>query len=667
MKNLILITMMTLLSTSAHTFSRWDEFNKPGQFSNDYEKNLETLPVTGQLTVIPWSGDYWPTEKGGITFRWNKYTSQEHEKYGYSLLNMDDLSGVDLSKLSPAEKWDIYLGDKDWSLTRFERKRTDIMRTVPGSSTFDQDFDIPYWEGLCHAWAPATLAFEEPGAISVKGALGSEVEFGSSDMKALLTMFLHLNPGESKFLGSRCNLDKKDLKEKLEKGEITVEDYALKMAELIGPSCEGVNAGAFHIVLTNQIKRDEGFVIDITRDMEVWNQPVVAFDSKMGNPQNGATPGAAEGTVQEIFVKTTMYYIAEISQSWGPGFNQDSIATKNYEYVLELDKDANILGGRWLSSDRPDFMWTQSRAKFKKYFAPLEDLYKKSTKHLNSLTWIRTVNKVMGLKEKLKKARTALKFRHLIGQNVRINKFVNAIKSKRRLRKLKNYSKKLEVVAKFKNMTKIQAQLGKSFVEAVERGDNTEIISLIIEGADVNAKKFNLPKGYLLNKVIKKGNRSIVLAFINAGASLETGLVRSIEVGAYDISELFLKHGAGLVYKNENGENALMLAATMGYSSIVGKILSKSNLVNEINKHGRNALILAITGMGTAPGPERVEIVKMLLKKNIDLSTRDNFNQSAIDYAASFRRSPKNSHKKIKKLIKKAKKRARRRGLALLL
>ncbi|TDJ03942.1 MAG: hypothetical protein E2O68_09200, partial [Deltaproteobacteria bacterium] len=496
--------------------------------------------------------------------------------------------------------------------------------------------------------------------ISVKGALGHEIEFGSSDMKALLTMFMHINPGESKFLGSRCNLSEKDLKEKLERGEMTADEYGHQLTELVGPSCEGVNAGAFHIVLANQIKRDEGFVVDVTRDQEVWNQAVVGFSTQMTTPIQGATPGAAEGTVQEVYVKTAMYYIVEVPQSWEAGFNQQSIATKVYEYILELDIEGNILGGRWISNDRPDFMWTQSRPKFTKYFAPLEDLYIEATKHLNSLTWIRTVNRVMGLKEKLKKARAALKFKKLSLRNVRVNSFISNVKTKRRLTKLKRATKKLKIMTGLRKMVKVKAQLDESLLRAVDKGDSGEIISLVLKGADVNGKRFKLPQGSLLNKVIKKGNRAVVLAFMKAGAYLETGLVRSLEVGDGEIIDLFLKRRIGFNYKNTAGENALMIAAKLGNTAMIANILANFSQVNETDNNGRSALTLAILGMGMPPTPERVEIVKMLLAQNIDFSAKDNFNQTARDYADSFRRSPKRSHKKIKKLLKKAKKRARR-------
>jgi Transglutaminase elicitor len=398
-KLVLLYAGFLFFSLPGYSFSRWDDLNKPTIFEKNYEYNLNKLSNSGFLSVMPWSDDYYPTEKGGISFRWNqKNFSKEVELYGYNLLNMDDLSRVNIAELSPSEKWDIFVGDKNWSLTKYERKRTKVMRTVPGSSVYDAEFKIPSWEGLCHSWAPATLLFETPEAVTVDSANGVKVPFGASDIKALLTMFMDTSETETKYLGSRCNLSKKEFKEKLAKGEITAEEYAEAMVELNGPECSDVNAGAFHIVLANQLnKRDEGFVADVTRDLEVWNQPVIGFDSEMGSPEEGATPGCAEGTAFQVYVRTKMYYISEIDMSWTSEFNKESIESETYEYILELDKDKNIIGGKWLSDHHPDFIWKRDRPDFKGYFKPLEAIYKKSIKHVRILDFIRAATSVNNL------------------------------------------------------------------------------------------------------------------------------------------------------------------------------------------------------------------------------------------------------------------------------
>ena len=80
----LVLGIATLLSgVQAFGFQAWDEKNKPELFEFDYDRNFETLPLNGQLTKVPWSGYYWPTYEGGITYRWNKETEKKHEKYGY--------------------------------------------------------------------------------------------------------------------------------------------------------------------------------------------------------------------------------------------------------------------------------------------------------------------------------------------------------------------------------------------------------------------------------------------------------------------------------------------------------------------------------------------------------------------------------------------------------
>ena len=129
------------------------------------------------------------------------------------------LSSTGRHHLSPAEKFDLYVGSKNFQLTNYERNRTGVMYKS----------DIPSWEGLCHAWALAAYLYKEPRPVLLKVPMDKRSEFGSSDIKALLTYHLHLNrPNrKTKFLGSRCNLDAK---------KTNIEGR---------PECDDTNAGAF--------------------------------------------------------------------------------------------------------------------------------------------------------------------------------------------------------------------------------------------------------------------------------------------------------------------------------------------------------------------------------------------------------------------------------------
>ena len=56
-------------------------------------------------------------------------------------------------------------------------------------------------------------------------------------------------------------------------------------------------------------------------------------------------------------------YIVEVGYHHERGAydSRDAETTVDYEYVLELDKNGSIIGGKWLSYDRPDFLYGQRR------------------------------------------------------------------------------------------------------------------------------------------------------------------------------------------------------------------------------------------------------------------------------------------------------------------
>ena len=380
--NLVLaLTTATLMSSSAHGFSAWNDSNRPELFEFNYERKLGQLPKSGMLTVRPWSGNYWATYTGGIAFRWNKAlkVEEKQDRYGWDIPNYDNLSAasVPLKYMSPSEKYDIFLGNKDFPLTNYERKRTNIMKTVKGSSEYDASFKIATWEGLCHAWAPATINYDNLGPVTMTNKDGIKVEFGASDVKALLTYHLHLNKSpKTNFLGSRCNLDFKELKKQKDAGTISAAEYDSKINS---SECKDTNAGSFHIVLANQIgKMDQGFIVDMTRDAEVWNQAVYSYNYKELSRKSGATAGAAAGTVEEVTIETKMTYIVEVYQRWDSEITEQSLKTATFNYRIELNNAGEIIGGEWLTDARPDFIWKSTNAEFKGYFGQLKEIYEAS-------------------------------------------------------------------------------------------------------------------------------------------------------------------------------------------------------------------------------------------------------------------------------------------------
>ena len=334
--------MFLLLTTKGFSFSAWDKINSPKNFDYNLQTKFKKLPSNGKLSRPPWTASYWPTYQGGISYRWLTGESK------YKTLGKSERG---INYLSPSEKYDIFLGRNDFPLTNYERKRTGILNRK----------DIPTWEGICHDWAPAAYLMKEPNPVSVTGKNGEEIYFGSSDIKALIMINFELNRQgrRTKFLGSRCNLKKKD--QGFSRNE----------------KCDDTNAGAFHVVLTNLVGlRNESFVIDKTRDFEVWNQPVASYSSRVIRSKRGASLGAAKGTKKEVIVETKLNWVTEIDQQWEAAGT--ALETSVYKYKLVLDKKGRIIGGEWISWERPDFIWTQNRPNFSGFMAPLEKIYLKS-------------------------------------------------------------------------------------------------------------------------------------------------------------------------------------------------------------------------------------------------------------------------------------------------
>ncbi len=337
----------TTQDRSARFLEKWNIANNPIRFGH-YERNFQKLHLDGHTTKTAWSDTYWPSNRGGISARWNNSNPLD---FIYESPTLDAVKGMrpaDLAKLSPAEKYDIYVGNYTYPTVRAERLRT---------SKNDAS-----WEGLCHGWAPAALHFDEPKPVLLKGANDVEIPFGSSDIKALLTYVdAEYNTTPLRWLGTRCNVDLNQHPEKKNT-----------------PACRDTNSGAFHVVIANEIGLNHnGFVADIERGKQVWNQPITGFSTQVLG-ERPPSEQAAPGTVKEIDIETHMNYAVENSAAWNMIDASDSTSSATYLYSVELDANGNILGGSWKSDDRPDFLWMQDAPEFVGEFSKIQEIYKAS-------------------------------------------------------------------------------------------------------------------------------------------------------------------------------------------------------------------------------------------------------------------------------------------------
>lgn len=360
----------------------YNSANNPNNFNRISGINLvrkfDSLPVQGGLSDdrLGWSESYWPSNRGGIAYRWNHPDPQPFTYRLHSKEEVKSMSQDELSRLSPAELYDISNDDFNYTLTR---------KTLKKYSARDL-----WWEGICHGWAQAASHYPEPAPVIVTSRSGVKVPFGSSDVKALLAMHEAYNfGGKFGFVGVRCRASGKVEGEGDERDR-NPNPPAPEIAE--SPDCRDVNAGGFHVVITNMLGLlGKGFVADIDRFGDVWNQPITGYSFSPAGEEVVTAVHRSQGIERRIRINMTMQYGEELKfhtpELEAAGHRNfvskfpvtltpsQKFLSKNYSYILELDLNGNIIGGEWLSATRPDFLWMYERAKkFKNSPVPLANL-----------------------------------------------------------------------------------------------------------------------------------------------------------------------------------------------------------------------------------------------------------------------------------------------------
>lgn len=317
----------------ARVLNAWEDQSDPSIMRYASETRWHALPQSSTLPLSQylWAGDYWALKRGSLNYRWNAKIKTGFNTRSPSKDEVMMMSIGELSELSPAEKYDLLNGRYDYP---FKSEVSKIANP-----------DASLWEGMCHGWSAATLNHREPEPKLMLNPDGIFIPFGSSDIKGLISYFYgHIYQGLTNFqVGRRC--------------------YSQNSSD---QDCSNdLNAGAFHIVLANRIGlMKKSFVLDMERFDQVWNHPVTGY-STQSSGEGSPYSSAAAGTNKVLRVKTTISYVDDADNNWRPVLNtsRQTFSRKTYEYYLELDGLGNIIGGEWISRDRPDFMWAMTKPK----------------------------------------------------------------------------------------------------------------------------------------------------------------------------------------------------------------------------------------------------------------------------------------------------------------
>lgn len=319
------ILIVLLISFNSSLVLAWNSANNPNNFGVNLERSFAQLPLKGEVSNLSlnWAGYHWPHNKMSINYRWTLGEDNTISRKP-TLAELRKMGPMEINGLSPAEKFDVYQSRYDYPT---------VMKAQNLSRQNASD-----WNGICHGLAAASINHPEPRISTVSNSDGVKISFFSSDVKALLSFSYaqKSNEGVSQ-IGKRC--------------------FFSQNTPIVWRhnSCTDIDAGSFHLILTNLIgMRGVSFIADLDRFKEVWNHSLKSYTTKVISRSRNS-----------VKVETTITYPDIINPQYGPliGTSFDYLAEKTYQYVLYLGSNGEITGGHWLGRMRPDFIWIQKSLK----------------------------------------------------------------------------------------------------------------------------------------------------------------------------------------------------------------------------------------------------------------------------------------------------------------
>jgi len=281
--------------------------------------------------------------------------------------NSDDFENYVDNIYSPSEKYDLLVGDTNYTLTNSMKNE---------GNKYQKNGEVSSWMGYCNGWTPASYLFKRPNkTVTITAADGkTKIRFLQEDIKALITLFWGESSYSTRFVGNVCNYpDMSKVKRDI--------DTLLWM----DPNCFSLNPASFFIVLGNHVGiNGKNLIFEPQQGNEVWNQPFLGYNftyyniiseqqsddfqsslvtvDQLANQNNkflqfllkNINPNA----VYLIGINMTVDYMVEIYPPHEDKVAPDEIYNTEYKFVLELDSNYNVIGGEWTSNLHPSFIWT---------------------------------------------------------------------------------------------------------------------------------------------------------------------------------------------------------------------------------------------------------------------------------------------------------------------
>lgn len=307
------------------------ELNSRGLFN----KRLEAKDLADH-----WASGFFPNWYGGIAGRWqdSNYKLLLRSFFGYGVPDsatiqnlLKDPSKKDyLFRLSPTEKYDLYVGDYNFSSTRH------IL-----SITHNAEGLIPFWYGICNGMAAASKFYKEPfRSVDVINPNGFKLRFHPNDVKALVGHALS-DVSQWVWLGRNCTVNGPEAK------QCRINPGALLIATLnrLGLAREGFIVNGFSGT------RKQYYLFDAAQ-VDILKGPISTASIK-----DWIVPTSVK---QVMAVRFRMELVSTIlgdkagdtvDPNKGESYYEKVgrvVVPKTLDALIALGQDGEILGGSWL-------------------------------------------------------------------------------------------------------------------------------------------------------------------------------------------------------------------------------------------------------------------------------------------------------------------------------
>jgi len=366
MKSLFILLASALVAHAAFDFENEAEAFSPyvniQSISDFYKLKLDfkydsTIKyVSGAPATSPWSSTYWPTFLDSTNFKWDGKSSaiEKYEK-AFKVTGLK----VAISQASGVLSQTLFSGQ---CKTNANCKSDEVCVDRGSYNVSPRFVCIPTWFGVCHAWAPASFMEAPPK----RPVIANGVRFEINDLLALTIQMYNWQLNSKLYdslhvVGRVCP-------------KFTSSFSFDKFGRPTDQTCRDMNAGLFHVIITNIVGREKKtFFFNRRMDREIWNQPFAGYRIRsvstlsasyarklMVTRNDDYAEGSPFSPNAKTFklVRTTIWYTEE-NDPTKVKVVQSVTTPMELQYILELDSAGKIVGGEWVGSSilsRPGYV-----------------------------------------------------------------------------------------------------------------------------------------------------------------------------------------------------------------------------------------------------------------------------------------------------------------------